>query len=87
MTAQELSAVIQQGNMQFFTKTGNRPAKVTAEPENKNADPFETRITQQMAGGCKTRGLAIIRARRDSPADYNAWMAKKHPNVQQMVAK
>lgn len=87
MTGSELSALIQRSNMQFFRETGNRPARNNAEPSRGDTDPFEARVTQHMAAGAKSRGLAIQRARRDSPKDYNEWMAKKHPNVQHMAVK
>lgn len=88
MSARELSSVITRSNMQFFRTTGNRPARISAEPDHTGGgDPFETRVTKHMDAGCKSRGLAINRARRDSPKEYNEWMAKKNPSVQQMNQK
>jgi hypothetical protein len=87
MTAGELSDAVTRSNMQFFRQTGNRPAKISAEPDRNEGDPFEKRVRQHMEAGAKSRGLAINRARRDAPQEYNEWMAKKHPNVQQMVKK
>ena len=87
MSARELSSVISKTNMQFFRTTGNRPAKLSAEPDHSGADPFEARVDKHMEAGCKSRGLAINRARRDAPQEYNEWMAKKNPSVQQMTKK
>ncbi len=87
MSARELSSVITRSNMQFFTKTGNHPARISAEPDRGGTDTFETRVQKHMDAGCKSRGLAINRARRDAPQEYNEWMAKKNPNVQQMTKK
>ena len=87
MTAQELLSVVQHGNMQFFTKTGNRPARVNPEPDpTKNTDPFEARITQHMSAGAKSRGLAITRARKDAPEEYNVWTANRR-GMQTLAAK
>jgi hypothetical protein len=88
MSGRELIQTITRGNMTFFRETGNRPARVNAEPKRRgDEDPFEARVKQQMANGCKSRGLAIMRARRDAPAEYNAFMARKNPNVQHMAGK
>ena len=88
MTARELIQTVTRGNMQFFRETGNRPVKTNAEPRRAGAgDPFEQRVASIMANGCKSRGRAIMRARQDCPAEYNAFMAKKHPNVQHMAVK
>jgi len=88
MSGRELIQTIKSGNMQFFRETGNRPVRTNAEPRRGASDsPFEDRVKQQMANGCKSRGLAIARARRDHPAEYNEFMAKKNPNVQHLVVK
>jgi hypothetical protein len=87
MTAQELTMLVTKANMQFFTKTGNSPVKTNAEPKAKSSDPFIARVEQHMVAGAKSRGLAIHRARKDSPQEYNEWMAKKNSNAQQMVQK
>jgi hypothetical protein len=86
MSAAELIKVVKQGDMQFFRETGNRPVKTNAEPTRTDVDPFEKRIKQNMESGASSRGLAIARARRDAPKEYNEWMAKKHPGVQHLEA-
>jgi len=87
MSARELIETVTRGNIQFFREVGNRPIKTNAEPRRISDDPFEARVKSHMAAGAKSRGLAIVRARRDSPSDYNEWMAKKHPNTQTMAVK
>jgi hypothetical protein len=79
MSAAELSAVIHRSNMAFFRKTGGNPAKPTVEDEGKKGlDPFEQRIHNHLAAGAKNKGVAIMRARRDAPAEYNAYRAKQN---------
>jgi hypothetical protein len=87
MTASELGAAIARGNMQFFKQTGGHPAKPTVENDNKGLDPFEQRVETHLAAGARGRGVAIMRARRDAPQEYNAWRAKQNPNVQNMQQK
>jgi hypothetical protein len=87
MSSSQLSEVIKKNMMQFFSQTGGKPAKVTVEPEGEGGDPFETRIKKHMELGANFRGLAINRARRDAPKEYNEWMAKNHPRVQHMERK
>jgi hypothetical protein len=83
-----ISTTVSRSNMQFFRETGNRPVRTNAEPKLiATDDPFEKRVANIMANGCKSRGRAIMRAKQDAPAEYNAFMAKKHPGVQHMVAK
>jgi hypothetical protein len=86
MSATQLSELVKKQMMQFFSATGGKPAKVTVEPE-KEGDPFEARIKKHMEAGAGFRGLAINRARRDAPKEYNEWMAKNHPRVQTMERK
>jgi hypothetical protein len=87
MSAAELGAVIAKSQMQFFRETGGKAAKVTVENDKETLDPFERRVKQHMEAGARSRGIAIMRARRDSGAEYNAWRAKQNPNVQHMSRK
>lgn len=91
MNAKELSTFIgeavHQSNMQFFRKTGGKPAKASAEDDSTNRDEFEALIENQMQNGAKNKGRAINLARQLNPDAYNAWMAKQHPRVQTMEKK
>lgn len=88
MSAKELGEVITKTNMQFFRETGGKPAKASVEGGGGGTkDEFESLIENQLAAGAKNRGRAIQLARQLNGAAYNAWMQKKHPNVQQMEAK
>lgn len=91
MTVSELSAVIGRQQMQFFRQTGGKPTKTNEGDGSGNgdnaSDPFERRVQQHMEAGARNRGIAIQRARRDAPAEYNAFMAKQHPNTQTMTRK
>ncbi len=88
MTGKEFAGVMARSHMQFFRTVGGKPARVSeGDGEANKGDPFEKLVTQQMEAGAGNRGVAIARARRDHPKEYNQWMAKKHPNTQQMVAK
>lgn len=85
MSAAELTALISRANMQFFKQTGGKPAKPTVEREtNTGGDPFENRVAQHMQAGARGRGIAIMRARRDAPQEYNAWRAKQNPQVNKL---
>lgn len=88
MSAAQLGAVVKKQMMSFFTETGGKPARPTVEDDkDKTTDPFEKRVTQHLSAGARSRGVAIMRARRDAPKEYNAWRAKQNPNVQRMAAK
>lgn len=88
MSAAELGAVIAKSNMQFFRQTGGPPARPTVEDDkDKGLDPFERRVKQHLQAGARGKGVAIMRARRDAPNEYNAWRAKQNPTVQKMQQK
>jgi hypothetical protein len=88
MSAKELGEVITKTNMQFFRETGGKPAKASVEGQGGGStDEFESLVENQLSAGAKNRGRAIQLARQLNPAAYNAWMAKKHPNVQTMESK
>lgn len=88
MSAEQLGTLIAKANMQFFRQTGGTPARPTVETDNeKGLDPFEKRVRQHLTAGAHGRGVAIMRARRDAPNEYNAWRAKQNPNVQRLQQK
>lgn len=92
LTGAELSELIAKGNMQHFRQTGGKPAKVSESDGDTKTGPqrFEARVQGIMDGGCARKSVAINRARQDSPAEYNEWMAAQHPTAnakQQMTRK
>lgn len=87
MSATELGNVVNRQMMSFFRSTGGKPARPTVEDDKDATDPFEKRITQHLSAGARGRGIAIMRARRDAPKEYNAWRAKQNPTVQNMQRK
>ncbi len=87
MTAGEFAGVIGQANMQFFRQTGGKPVKIApADGDETGGDPFESRMQKFMEAGAG-KAKAINLARQAAPKEYNAWMSKKHPNVQHMAKK
>jgi hypothetical protein len=87
MSAKDIVNLVGQANMQFFRGTGGKPAKVSADVEDRSGeDEFEKLVSKHMET-TNNRGLAVNRARQDNPTAYNAFMDRQHPNKQHMIKR
>jgi len=82
----DMRRLLREELMQFFRKTGTKqPARESGGGDGaRSADSdFEAIIDNEIEKGAKSRGRAILLARRRDGAAYNSWMRKRYNTVRE----